>query len=43
MRTGKESSTQPTKPELRKYKAAYIVNDGEIGLSGDEVVVSRAP
>jgi hypothetical protein len=32
----------PTKPELREYKAVYVLNDAEIGLFSDEVVVNCA-
>lgn len=31
------------KPELREYKAVYVVSDAEIGLFSDEVVVNCAP
>ena len=31
-----------TKPELRKYKCVYVLNDEEIGLFSDEVVVNCA-
>jgi hypothetical protein len=31
------------KPELREYKAIYVVSDAEIGLFSDEVVVNCAP
>ena len=31
------------KPELRKYKAVYVLSDEEIGLFSDEVVVNCAP
>jgi hypothetical protein len=33
----------PGKPELREYKAVYVVSDAEIGLFSDEVVVNCAP
>ncbi|SRR6266542_2669451 len=32
-----------TKPELREYKAVYVLSDAEIGLFSDEVVVNCAP
>ena len=32
-----------TKPELREYKAVYVLSDAEIGLFSDEVVVNGAP
>jgi hypothetical protein len=31
------------KPELREYKAVYVVSDAEIGLFSDEVMVNCAP
>ena len=31
------------KPELREYKAVYVLSDAEIGLFSDEVVVNCAP
>lgn len=31
------------KPELREYKAVYVLSDAEIGLFSDEVVVKCAP
>jgi len=31
------------KPELREYKAVYVLNDAEIGFFSDEVVVNCAP
>ena len=31
------------KPETRKYKAIYVVNDAEIGQASDEVVVTCQP
>jgi len=31
------------KPELRDYKAVYVVSDAEIGLFSDEVMVNCAP
>ena len=31
------------KPELREYKAIYVLSDAEIGLFSDEVVVNCAP
>ena len=32
-----------TKPDLREYKAVYVLSDAEIGLFSDEVVVNCAP
>ncbi len=32
-----------TKPELREYKAVYVLSGAEIGLLSDEVVVNCAP
>jgi hypothetical protein len=32
-----------TKPELREYKAVYVLKDAEIGLFSDEVVVNCSP
>jgi hypothetical protein len=32
-----------TKPELREYKAVYVLSDAEIGFFSDEVVVNCAP
>ena len=31
------------KPELREYKAVYVLSDAEIGLFSDDVVVNWAP
>ncbi len=31
-----------TKPELREYKAVYVLSDAEIGLFSDEVAVNCA-
>ena len=31
------------KPELREYKAVYVLSDAEIGLFSDEVIVNCAP
>ncbi|MDD5034664.1 MAG: hypothetical protein PHE55_07870 [Methylococcaceae bacterium] len=33
----------PGKPELRRYKAIYVLGDEEIGLFSDEVVVNCTP
>jgi len=33
----------PGKPEIREYKAVYVLNDAEIGLFSDELVVNCAP
>jgi len=33
----------PTKPELRRYTAVYVVGDEEVGLYSDELVVNCAP
>jgi len=32
-----------TKPELREYKAVYVLNGVEVGLFSDEVVQNCAP
>lgn len=31
------------KPEVREYKAVYVLNDAEIGQFSDEVVITCAP
>ena len=31
------------KPEIREYKAVFIVNDEEVGLASHELVVNCAP
>ncbi len=33
----------PGKPELRRYKAVYVLGDEEIGLSSDEIVANCTP
>jgi hypothetical protein len=33
----------PTKPEIREYKAMYVVGDEEIGIFSHELVVNCAP
>jgi hypothetical protein len=33
----------PTKPELRRYTAVYVVGDEEVGQFSDELVVNCAP
>jgi len=32
-----------TKPELREYKAVYVLSNAAIGLFSEEVVVNCAP
>lgn len=34
---------EPGKPEIRRYKAVYVLGDEEIGLYSDEVVVTCSP
>jgi hypothetical protein len=33
----------PTKPEIREYKAMFVLGDEEIGLFSHELVVNCAP